>query len=74
MGRANSSVVALQKILEIWGSFIGSGVYEDDDRYDCLAAETIERAHEADPRTFEDEESWWSRVFEEIEYGVLAPE
>lgn len=74
VGWVNSSVVALQKILEIWDGFIGSGVYEDNDRYDGLVAETIERAHEADPRAFEDEESWWSRVFEEIEYGVLAPE
>ncbi|MFG2342448.1 hypothetical protein [Streptomyces yangpuensis] len=23
---------------------------------------------------FEDEESWWSRVFEEVELGVLVPE
>lgn len=73
-GWINSSVAALQEILGIWDSFIGSGVYEDDDRYEGLVTETIEQARQADPQAFEDEESWWSRVFEEIEFGVLAPE
>lgn len=73
-GRINSSVTALQEILQIWDSFIGSEVYEDDDRYEGLVAETVESARQVDPQAFEDEESWWSRVFEEVEYGILAPE
>lgn len=71
--RINSSVSALQGVLEVWCSFIGSGVMESDDRYDDLVAETLERARNADPEAFEDEESWWSMTFEEVENGILAP-
>lgn len=72
--RINSSAIALQRILGIWDGFIGSGVYEGNCRYESLVTEVVDQAHAADPSIFEDEESWWSRVFEEIEYGVLAPE
>ncbi|MFF4554411.1 hypothetical protein [Streptomyces sp. NPDC001422] len=34
----------------------------------------LERARRSDPTVFEDDEAWWSRVFEEIELGVLVPE
>lgn len=72
--KANSCVLALQEILQIWDDFIGSGVHEEDDCYEELVSSTIDGGRQADRDVFEDEESWWSRVFEEIEYGVLAPE
>jgi hypothetical protein len=71
--RINSCVPGLQRVLDVWCSFIGSGVMEDDDGYEGLVANTLERARNADPEAFDDEESWWSRTFEEIENGVLAP-
>ncbi|MEV4282262.1 SUKH-4 family immunity protein [Actinoplanes xinjiangensis] len=72
--RINTSVTALQAILTLWDEFVGSGVHEDDDGYEELVEEVLRRAREPDPQMFEDEESWWSRVFEEVELGVLAPE
>ncbi|PWK52661.1 SUKH-4 immunity protein of toxin-antitoxin system [Actinoplanes xinjiangensis] len=72
--RINTSVAALQTILTLWDGFVGSGVHEDDDGYEELVGEVLRRAGEADPEMFENEESWWSRVFEEVELGVLAPE
>ncbi|MEV4349018.1 SUKH-4 family immunity protein [Actinoplanes sp. NPDC049596] len=72
--RINSSVAGLQGVLAAWDEFIGSGVYEDDPTYDGLVADAIDRARRADQEAFEDEESWWSIVFEEVENGVLAPE
>jgi hypothetical protein len=71
--RINSSVSGLQRVLDVWCSFIGSGVMEADDGYEDLVADTLERGRNADPDAFQDEESWWSRTFEEIENGVLAP-
>lgn len=46
---------------------------EDDNHYDDLVTDAPENARHADPEAFEDEESWWSRTFEEIENGILAP-
>lgn len=71
--RINASVPGLQRLLDVWCAFIGSGVMEEDDGYDNLVADTLEHARDADPEAFEDEESWWSRTFEEIENGILAP-
>lgn len=73
-GLVNSSVAGLQNILEVWEAFIGSGRSDADDDYEDYVEDVIERARQCDPRVFEDEESWWSRVFEEVELGVLVPE
>lgn len=72
--RVNSSLHALQEILKVWEGFIFSGVHEDDDAYDALVERVVSEAGDVDPEVFESEESWWSRVFEEIELGSLAPE
>ncbi|SDT81225.1 SUKH-4 immunity protein [Actinoplanes derwentensis] len=74
VARINTSVTALQALLALWDEFIGSGVHEDDDAYEGLVEDVLRRARQADPEMFDDEESWWSRVFEEVELGVLAPE
>ncbi|WP_308406819.1 SUKH-4 family immunity protein [Streptomyces sp. AC555_RSS877] len=72
--RVNSSLYTFQRMLEIWEGFIFSGVQEEDDSYDALVEQVVTEAGDADPEVFEDEDSWWSRVFEEIELGSLAPE
>ncbi|GAA1635528.1 SUKH-4 family immunity protein [Actinoplanes couchii] len=72
--RINTSVPALQALLTLWDEFIGSGVHEDDDAYEGLVEDVLRRARQADPVMFDDEDSWWSRVFEEVELGVLGPE
>ncbi|MFK3735196.1 SUKH-4 family immunity protein [Streptomyces sp. NPDC088090] len=73
-GLVNSSVAGLQNVLEVWEAFIGSGRSDADDDYEDYVEDVIERARQCDPRVFEDEESWWSRVFEEVELGALVPE
>ncbi|MFB8392685.1 SUKH-4 family immunity protein [Streptomyces yangpuensis] len=73
-GLVNSSVASLRNVLDVWEAFIGSGRSEADDDYEDYVEDVIERARQCDPRVFEDEESWWSRVFEEVELGVLVPE
>lgn len=72
--QVNSSVAALQGILKAWDCFIGSGRREEEGDYEDFVATTVEAARAFDPSVFDDEESWWSRVFEEVEYGILAPE
>ncbi|MET8576111.1 SUKH-4 family immunity protein [Streptomyces sp. NPDC005012] len=69
----NSSLRSLQEILEIWEGFIFSGIHEEDDAYEALVERTLAAAYGVDPGIFRDEESWWSRVFEEIELGSLGP-
>ncbi|MER6480686.1 SUKH-4 family immunity protein [Streptomyces filamentosus] len=73
-GLVNSSVAGLQNVLEVWETFIGSGRSDADDDYEDHVEDVMERARQCDPRVFEDEESWWSRVFEEVELGALVPE
>ncbi|MFD9722518.1 SUKH-4 family immunity protein [Streptomyces sp. NPDC059072] len=73
-GLANSSVAGLQNVLEVWEAFTRSGRSDADDDYEDYVEDVIERARQCDPTVFEDEESWWSRVFEEVELGVLVPE
>lgn len=73
-GLVNSSVAGLQNVLEVWEAFACSGKSEADDDYDDYVEDVIERARQSDPRVFEDDEAWWSRVFEEVELGVLVPE
>ncbi|MFG2487867.1 SUKH-4 family immunity protein [Streptomyces virginiae] len=73
-GLVNSSIAGLQNVLEVWEAFIGSGRSDADDGYEDYVEDVIERARQCDPRVFEDEESWWPRVFEEVELGVLVPE
>ncbi|MQY07482.1 SUKH-4 family immunity protein [Actinomadura macrotermitis] len=73
-GLVNSSVEGLQQILAAWVAFTRSGRSDEDDDYEDYVEDVIERARQSDPRVFEDEDSWWSRVFEEVELGVLAPE
>ncbi|MFB7467286.1 SUKH-4 family immunity protein [Streptomyces sp. NPDC056224] len=70
----NSSVAGLQQVLAVWEGFACSGKSEADDDYEDYVEDVIERARQADPIVFEDEDSWWSRVFEEVELGVLVPE
>ncbi|MFJ3913698.1 SUKH-4 family immunity protein [Streptomyces vinaceus] len=72
--RVNSSVAGLQNVLATWEAFVGSGKSDTDDDYEDYVEDVIDRARQSDPRAFEDEESWWSRVFEEVELGLLAPE
>lgn len=72
--RVNSSLRALQETLKIWEEFIFSGVHEEDETYDALVERVVAEAGDVDPEIFENEESWWPRVFEEIELGSLAPE
>lgn len=70
----NSSVTGLQGILEAWDGFMSSGLSEDDDSYDAAVSEVTERFHQADSKAFEDENSWWSLTFNEIELGAIGPE
>lgn len=73
-GLVNSSVAGLQNLLKVWEAFIGSGMSDADNDYEDFVEDVIERARQCDPRVFEDEESWWPRVFEEVELGVMVPE
>ncbi|MFC8202097.1 SUKH-4 family immunity protein [Streptomyces sp. NPDC057298] len=73
-GLVNSSVAGLQNVLTVWEAFACSGKRDADDDYEDFVEDVIERARQSDPRVFEDEETWWSRVFEEVELGVLVPE
>ncbi|MEW2586803.1 SUKH-4 family immunity protein [Streptomyces virginiae] len=71
-GLVNTSVAGLQGVLEVWEGFLRSGRSEEDDGYEDFLADAVERARLCDPAVFEDEDSWWSRVFEEVELGVLG--
>ncbi|MFI8456670.1 SUKH-4 family immunity protein [Kitasatospora sp. NPDC085464] len=51
-----------------------TGRSEDDAAYEDYAADLLVRARQQDPAAFSDEDGWWSRVFEEVELGVLGPE
>ncbi|MFF5900252.1 SUKH-4 family immunity protein [Streptomyces argenteolus] len=73
-GLVNSSVAGLQNVLKVWEAFAWSGRTDADDDYEDYVEDVLERARRSDPVVFEDEESWWSRVFEEVELGVLVPE
>ncbi|MFD4912320.1 SUKH-4 family immunity protein [Streptomyces virginiae] len=73
-GLVNSSVAGLRNVLEVWEAFVCSGKSDADDDYEDYVEDVNERARRSDPGVFEDEESWWSRVFEEVELGVLVPE
>jgi hypothetical protein len=73
-GLVNTSVEQLVEVLRIWESFVYSGKSDMDDDYEDWAHKVIDRAQRVDPMAFADEESWWSRVFEEVELGVLVPE
>jgi hypothetical protein len=73
-GLVNSSVAGLQHVLAVWEAFVCSGKSEEDDDYEDYVEGVIERARHGDPSAFEDEDSWWSRVFEEVELGALVPE
>ncbi|MEU6161921.1 SUKH-4 family immunity protein [Streptomyces sp. NPDC047130] len=70
----NSSVAALQRMLRLWESFVLSRRSEDDEGYEDYVSALLDQAQQADPAAFDDEDAWWSRVFEEVELGVLAPE
>ncbi|MFJ6050385.1 SUKH-4 family immunity protein [Streptomyces sp. NPDC092307] len=70
----NTSVVALQQVVAVWEAFVHSGKSDEDDGYAHYIEGVIEQARQSDPSVFEDEEAWWSRVFEEVELGVLVPE
>ncbi|WP_282205207.1 SUKH-4 family immunity protein [Kitasatospora fiedleri] len=70
----NSSVVALQRMLRLWESFVLSGRSEDDEDYEDHVAELLDQAQREDRDAFSDDDAWWSRVFEEVELGVLGPE
>ncbi|MFZ3492408.1 SUKH-4 family immunity protein [Streptomyces sp. 5.8] len=72
-GLVNSSVAGLQNVLEVWEAFACSGRSDADDDYEDYVEDVIERARQGDPQVFEDDEAWWSRVFEEVELGVLVP-
>ncbi|WP_423832689.1 SUKH-4 family immunity protein [Streptomyces manipurensis] len=72
-GLVSTSVDHLVEVLRIWEGFLHSGRSDEDDDYEDWAAGVIERARRADPPVFTDEDSWWSRVFEEVELGVLGP-
>ncbi|WP_407836594.1 SUKH-4 family immunity protein [Streptomyces sp. DSM 116496] len=73
-GLVNSSVAGLQRMLKIWEAFVYSGKSEAEDDYEDFVENVIEQARQSDPDVFEDEDSWWSRVFEEVELGALGPE
>ncbi|MFJ5265823.1 SUKH-4 family immunity protein [Streptomyces sp. NPDC088387] len=73
-GLVNSSVTGLQQVLSVWEAFVRSAKSDTDDGYDDYAEGVIERARQSDPRAFEDEDSWWSRVFEEAGFEVLVPQ
>ncbi|MFJ6577038.1 SUKH-4 family immunity protein [Streptomyces sp. NPDC091368] len=70
----NSSVAGLQSVLEVWEAFCGSGRSDEDADYEEYVEDVLEQARRSDPGAFADDESWWSRVFEEVELGVLVPE
>ncbi|WP_331768217.1 SUKH-4 family immunity protein [Embleya sp. NBC_00896] len=73
-GLVNSSVAGLQRVLNVWEGFLCSGKSEADEDYEDFIGDVIEQARQSDPGVFEDEDSWWARVFEEVELGVLGPE
>ncbi|MEU0936957.1 SUKH-4 family immunity protein [Embleya sp. NPDC005971] len=73
-GLVNTSVERLAAMLRIWAAFVYSGKGDMDDGYEDWAQAVIDQAQRVDPAVFVDEDSWWSRVFEEVEFGVLAPE
>ncbi|WP_327408701.1 SUKH-4 family immunity protein [Streptomyces sp. NBC_01281] len=73
-GLVSSSVAGLQNVLEVWEAFVCSGKSDADDDYEDYVEDVSERARQSDPVVFEDDEAWWSRVFEEVELGVLVPE
>ncbi|WP_327253597.1 hypothetical protein [Streptomyces sp. NBC_01244] len=58
----------------MWEAFACSGKSDADDGYEVYVEDVMERARQSDPKVFEDDEAWWSRVFEEVELGVLVPE
>ncbi|MFF2996992.1 SUKH-4 family immunity protein [Streptomyces sp. NPDC057950] len=72
--QVNSSIEGLVQVLRIWEAFVYSGKSDEDDDYEHFAQDVIDQARRADPDAFADDESWWSRVFEEVELGVLVPE
>ncbi|MEU6757145.1 SUKH-4 family immunity protein [Streptomyces sp. NPDC046685] len=73
-GLVNSSVAGLQNVLEVWEAFGFSGKSDADDDYEDFVEGVLERARQSDPRVFEEDNAWWSRVFEEVELGTLVPE
>ncbi|MFI5672866.1 SUKH-4 family immunity protein [Streptomyces sp. NPDC051704] len=73
-GLVNSSIAGLQRVLDVWEAFTCSGKSDADDDYEDYVEGVVERAREGDPSVFEDAEAWWSRVFEEVELGVLVPQ
>lgn len=73
-GLVNSSVVGLQRVLAVWEEFVGSGWSDEEDGYEEYVEGVVGRARGGDPEVFGDEESWWARLFEEVELGVLVPE
>jgi hypothetical protein len=70
----NSSVPAFQRLLRLWEAFVLSGRSEGDEDCEDYVAGLLDRAEREDPAAFGDEDAWWSRVFEEVELGVLGPE
>jgi hypothetical protein len=72
----NSSVEFFLLFLSEWNGFIVAGVQvgEDEDAIIRKGMRIKRRLRKVDQAAFRDEESWWSRVYEEVEYGVLGPE
>ncbi|MFE2871517.1 hypothetical protein [Embleya sp. NPDC059259] len=70
----DSSVSGLRRVPRIREGFVHSGKREADDDHDDYVEDVIEQARQGDPAMSEDEDSWRSRVFEEVELGVLGPE
>lgn len=74
--RINTSVTALQAVLEAWCDYKDSGLTPaDGEAYEHLVINTITRAVSADPEAFHDEQAWWPTTFEEVEYtlpGILS--
>jgi hypothetical protein len=71
--RIDTSVAALQTVLDAWCAYKSSEISVDDDEeaYENLVEAVVLRAVSGDPEAFEDSENWWPRTFEEV--GYTAP-
>jgi SUKH-4 immunity protein len=70
----NSGVGAFVAFLAGWAGFLEDFRGVDDERTVARAGRRLQRRlRRIDRQAFRDEASWWSMVFEEVEYGILGP-
>ncbi len=70
--RINSSVPALQNMLDVYCAFEADELEAEDDlqAHADLVCRTVLHAVSTEPELFADSENWWPRTFEEIGYSA----